>query len=748
MSLCCYRVQTSTKTTAFNSNRCSTNTNTNTNTNTKKENKNQSRLMKKMMMMEKNDVDILQKSAVLFIENGKKNSVVSVPSTTTTNNNNNNNNKSSSSLSSSSSSSVSVWFFAALAVAFASVEVFLFYTQKNKNEGEEVIKKKTKTREDSYYGEGVTFTFSTSSSSSSSDVEKKTTTSQNNIIPINIVALPVFIKKPKEEEEEEKQKRDQKHAIIFTEDKVAEIKEAHKEWAESYADRLHPWDREQDNTPYHAIVPSCSSSIKKNDSEQKAKEKHMREVARRLRLNYFKAVSSKRYVPTTKEQNELDEQVKKRLESNAPIFDTGSNTLFKGEHKKDSVAMYGTAMSKMLLEKFPQSTIVGEGTFSDVFLTSNNNLSNNNESTLNFFTQTDSVLKCSAPFPGRDAFDNMQGDGYGFGKIETTILASLPKHPAIVEIQAAFLECDRNESYVLMNDVGENAHEARKKGRLTPRECRALAKRVLHGLKHLHDHNVIHRDIKSGNILIGKKSGTDRKATIIDFGVAYNSQTACEHGDELLEYDAAIGTTGYQAPELLLGKYDDDDDDNDNLATKVPINLYKKVDIFAFGVSMYFLCCGKELFSTSDAGETKSKQKALFLSSSALNHHHHDAKILRAMLKYPDDFKISNSQKKNLRHIYEIEVVQQKHSFTLSEKIIEDFNGRQPVAFAKLIGRCLNVDPSKRPSASEALLCAKAFEDIANDEDIEAFEKCDSMTTITRTTYDNKSISSSHSSSK
>ena len=105
------------------------------------------------------------------------------------------------------------------------------------------------------------------------------------------------------------------------------------------------------------------------------------------------------------------------------------------------MALYGTALGKLFYEKSP-TTIVGEGTFSDVFSAQKDaasNLSSLALSKTDFFTQGESVLKCSAPFPGRDAFDAPQGDGYGFGKVETAVLATLPKHPATVEVIAAFL---------------------------------------------------------------------------------------------------------------------------------------------------------------------------------------------------------------------------------------------------------------------------------------------------------------------
>ena len=383
---------------------------------------------------------------------------------------------------------------------------------------------------------------------------------------------------PKQVEEEIERPRGKwTVATFFDGEKVNEIKKEFNQWVQSYDDELHPWNQALDNERYDAITNSSLSTKedRRNPHFKKVeKEKKVREAARRRRNSYFAAVSSNRYATTTKELLDLEEKVRERLASNTPVFDT-EGTFFKNESRKELPTIVG----KLFYEKSP-TTIVGEGTFSDVFSAQKGTASAPSSPSLNkadFFTQGECVLKCSAPFPGRDPFDAPQGDGYGFGKVETMVLTTLPKHPAIVEVIAAFLEADRNESYLLLKDVGENAHEARKKGRLTPRECRAMARRILHALKHCHERNVIHRDIKSGNILIKGREGSedfDRKATLVDFGVAH-SQTACElyfpetvnnEQDDSkslagkitfcsVEYDPSSGTPGYQAPEVLLGKY-------------------------------------------------------------------------------------------------------------------------------------------------------------------------------------------------
>ncbi len=60
------------------------------------------------------------------------------------------------------------------------------------------------------------------------------------------------------------------------------------------------------------------------------------------------------------------------------------------------------------------------------------------------------------------------------------------------------------------------------------------------GLKHLHDHNLCHFDIKPANIFLGMDGQTCKLG---DFGLS----TAMDHG----ELPAMEGDSKYMAPELL-----------------------------------------------------------------------------------------------------------------------------------------------------------------------------------------------------
>ena len=94
---------------------------------------------------------------------------------------------------------------------------------------------------------------------------------------------------------------------------------------------------------------------------------------------------------------------------------------------------------------------------------------------------------------------------------------------------------------------------------------------LLEGIEFLHSMNVMHRDIKTLNMVVVSMSASRPDARLIDFGMAQIG---------LQSYSYTAGTCSYLAPEMWAG------------ADKRSRDPYtEKVDIFAFGLSMYqFLC--------------------------------------------------------------------------------------------------------------------------------------------------------------
>ncbi|XP_022948704.1 mitogen-activated protein kinase homolog NTF6-like [Cucurbita moschata] len=80
---------------------------------------------------------------------------------------------------------------------------------------------------------------------------------------------------------------------------------------------------------------------------------------------------------------------------------------------------------------------------------------------------------------------------------------------------------------------------------LTDDHCQYFLYQLLRGLKYLHSANVLHRDLKPGNLLLN--ANCDLK--ICDFGLARTTSET----DFMTEY---VVTRWYRAPELLLNTYE------------------------------------------------------------------------------------------------------------------------------------------------------------------------------------------------
>jgi serine/threonine protein kinase len=89
---------------------------------------------------------------------------------------------------------------------------------------------------------------------------------------------------------------------------------------------------------------------------------------------------------------------------------------------------------------------------------------------------------------------------------------------------------------------------------------------IVHGMKYLHSKNIIHRDLRPGNLLL---DGDNFRIRICNFGSSVY---------EDYETRARIGTLAYLSPE----SFDD--------------HPTKKVDVFVFGLILFELLCGESVF--------------------------------------------------------------------------------------------------------------------------------------------------------
>nr|XP_002731770.1 PREDICTED: serine/threonine-protein kinase PLK2-like isoform X1 [Saccoglossus kowalevskii] len=141
---------------------------------------------------------------------------------------------------------------------------------------------------------------------------------------------------------------------------------------------------------------------------------------------------------------------------------------------------------------------------------------------------------------------------------------------------------DDEHVYIILEICNKKSlmHTMRQRKTLTEPEVRFFLLQIIEGIQYLHSQNVIHRDLKLGNILVSDSM----EIKLADFGLATR-----------LEFDGdrkrtICGTPNYIAPEVLE-----------------KIGHSYEADIWAIGCVMYTMLVGKPPFEGSTLKETYSR---------------------------------------------------------------------------------------------------------------------------------------------
>jgi hypothetical protein len=110
--------------------------------------------------------------------------------------------------------------------------------------------------------------------------------------------------------------------------------------------------------------------------------------------------------------------------------------------------------------------------------------------------------------------------------------------------------------------------------KLNEAETRRIGIEICKGLEHAHQNRVVHRDLKPGNVLLGK----DGSVKIADFGIARVARDSVSR----LTSQQDSGTLLYMSPEQLLGKSNESG------------------DIYSLGVVLYEMISGDPPFKSGD----------------------------------------------------------------------------------------------------------------------------------------------------
>ncbi|XP_078684843.1 uncharacterized protein LOC144918177 isoform X1 [Branchiostoma floridae x Branchiostoma belcheri] len=119
------------------------------------------------------------------------------------------------------------------------------------------------------------------------------------------------------------------------------------------------------------------------------------------------------------------------------------------------------------------------------------------------------------------------------------------QHPNIVTVREIVVGSNMDKIYIVMDYVEHDLKslmETMKQPFLVG-ETKTLLIQLLRAVQHLHDNWILHRDLKTSNLLLSHKG----ILKVGDFGLAR------EYGSPLKPYTPIVVTLWYRAPELLLG---------------------------------------------------------------------------------------------------------------------------------------------------------------------------------------------------
>ncbi|MDH3744076.1 MAG: serine/threonine protein kinase [Acidobacteriota bacterium] len=162
---------------------------------------------------------------------------------------------------------------------------------------------------------------------------------------------------------------------------------------------------------------------------------------------------------------------------------------------------------------------------------------------------------------------------------EATITAQF-NHPNIVSVYD--VQDSGDAAFVAMEFVdGTNLEQlVWKQGRLSPDQVVFLGAAVARGLEAAHTHDLVHRDVKPANILLGR----DGSIKVTDFGIAEILSSVAPAGD------VVFGTPGYLPPEALRGE-----------------RYEANGDLFSLGAVLYFCLTGSRAFEGKTLKEVVRK---------------------------------------------------------------------------------------------------------------------------------------------
>ncbi|MGB3482161.1 MAG: serine/threonine-protein kinase, partial [Mycobacterium sp.] len=186
--------------------------------------------------------------------------------------------------------------------------------------------------------------------------------------------------------------------------------------------------------------------------------------------------------------------------------------------------------------------------------------------------------------PRRDALKVLSADLSGdeaFRErfVREADIASLLDHPNIVSIHNRG-EAENGQLWIAMQYVaGTDAEAALQAGTMTAARAVRIAGEVAKALDYAHQRNVVHHDVKPGNVLLAHGSPDDEQVLLSDFGVA----RAAGGPDDGSDDSTLAVTLAYAAPEVITGDAIDG-----------------RADIYSLACTLFRLLTGKQPFYNAE----------------------------------------------------------------------------------------------------------------------------------------------------
>ena len=188
-------------------------------------------------------------------------------------------------------------------------------------------------------------------------------------------------------------------------------------------------------------------------------------------------------------------------------------------------------------------------------------------------------IKVGRPFAVKILHPRLLADDKTLQRFEREAeLAGRLHHPNVIGVVDVGETTDGLRYMVMDFAEGHDLAALLSEAPMPPARIINLTRQMLEGLYHAHEAGLIHRDFKPENVIIEKNAHGEEVPRIVDFGIAILR----EGGDptsgtgRLTTNGLVLGTPHYMAPEQAV---------ND------PID--HRIDLFALGIMVYEMLCGK-----------------------------------------------------------------------------------------------------------------------------------------------------------